>query len=153
MTESRHPTPARPADYKGEPLDAERGPGLGCFWSQLITLIVLLVLTPLTVVWAWASWISIVLLFATLIILLFAGQTVIFLLRLVAADRRDGRRVPLAAASQTVGEIEDTLPVEGGAAAAPTPPHVPARDAEPHGYNPFPPKSADQPPAGPGVRE
>ena len=39
--------------YKGEPLDAERGPGLGCFWIQVIFLGILLVLTPLTVIWAW----------------------------------------------------------------------------------------------------
>ena len=25
----------RPVEYKGEPLDAERGPGLGCFRFQL----------------------------------------------------------------------------------------------------------------------
>ena len=40
-------------------------------------------------------------------LLLFAGQTVIFLLRLVAADRRDGRRRPLASSTPTVGELED----------------------------------------------
>jgi hypothetical protein len=52
-----------------------------------------------------------VLLFTVLILLLFAGQTVIFLLRLVAADRR-GRRRPLASETKTVGELED----EGGTA-------------------------------------
>ncbi|MEA2622604.1 MAG: hypothetical protein QOH61_1514, partial [Chloroflexota bacterium] len=42
--------------------------------------------------------------------LLFAGQTVIFLLRLVAADRRT-RRVPRStAARKTVGMLEDEAP-------------------------------------------
>jgi len=35
-----------------------------------------------------------------------AGQTVIFLLRLIAADRRSRRR-PLASQTRTVGELED----------------------------------------------
>ena len=47
-----------------------------------------------------------VLLFAVIVLLLFAGQTIIFLLRLVAADRR-GRRRPLASETKTVGELED----------------------------------------------
>jgi hypothetical protein len=45
------------------------------------------------------------------VLLLFVGQTIIFLLRLVAADRRaEGRRRPLsgtATRTKTVGEIED----------------------------------------------
>jgi hypothetical protein len=46
----------------------------------------------------------------TLVLLLFVGQTVIFLLRLVAADRRaDARRRPLRSATKTVGEIEDEV--------------------------------------------
>jgi hypothetical protein len=93
--------------YKGEPLDAERGPGLGCFWIQITLLGILLVLTPLTVLWAWPAEVSAVLLIVTLGLLLFAGQTVIFLLRLVAADRRS-RRVPRSAtARRTVGMLED----------------------------------------------
>lgn len=109
------PAPGRPPRvsqgeaplYKGEPLDAERGPGLGCFWIQVGLLAVLLVLTPLTVIWAWDERISAVLLILTLILLLFAGQTVIFLLRLVAADRRS-RRVPRSpTARRTVGMLED----------------------------------------------
>lgn len=145
MTAPHQPT-TRPVDYKGEPLDAERGPGLGCFWSQLGTLIALLILTPLTVVWAWPAAISAALLFLTLIILLFAGQTVIFLLRLVAADRRDGRRVPLAATSQTVGEIEDEIaPADAGGAADAA--ATPADAADPGAAAP----AAD--PADPSVRE
>jgi hypothetical protein len=105
---SPDPSPSvRPVAYKGEPLDAERGPGLGCFRFQLGLLVVFIVLTPLTVAWSWPTAVSAALLFATLILLLFAGQTVIFLLRLVAADRREGRRRPLGSTTQTVGEIED----------------------------------------------
>ena len=99
--------PPGPPLYKGEPLDAERGPGLGCFWIQVVTLGVLLVLTPLTVIWAWDPLISAILLFVTLGLLFFAGQTVIFLLRLVAADRRSRRRPLDPAATPTVGQLEE----------------------------------------------
>ncbi|MEZ0240990.1 MAG: hypothetical protein ACAH65_09350, partial [Chloroflexota bacterium] len=40
------------------------------------------------------------------VLLLVAGQTIIFLLRLVAADLRTRRR-PLGSGTKTVGEIED----------------------------------------------
>lgn len=107
------PTPDRPrrrstgpVQYKGEDLEPARGPGLGCFRFQLAVLVVLIVLTPLTVVWQWPAWISGALLFAVIGLLLVAGQTIIFLLRLVAADRR-GRRRPLASDTKTVGELED----------------------------------------------
>src|SRR5438045_2308533 len=60
------PAPKAPL-YKGEPLDAERGPGLGCFWSQVAVLAFLIVLTPLTVIWVWPPWISAVLLFAIIV--------------------------------------------------------------------------------------
>jgi hypothetical protein len=96
----------RPIQYKGEPLDPERGPGLGCFRFQIVVLVVFIVLTPLTVAWGWPAWISTVLLFSVIALLLVAGQTIIFLLRLVAADRR-ARRRPLDSATKTVGEIED----------------------------------------------
>jgi hypothetical protein len=95
-----------PVQYKGEDLDPERGPGLGCFRFQLAVLAILLVLTPLSVAWRWPVWLSTVLLVTVLVLLLVAGQTVIFLLRLVAADRRTRRR-PLASSSRTVGELED----------------------------------------------
>jgi len=95
-----------PVQYKGEDLDAERGPGLGCFRFQVALLVFLVVLTPLSVAWHWPEWLSAVLLFAVIVLLLFAGQTVSFLLRLVAADRR-GRRRPLASDTKTVGELED----------------------------------------------
>ncbi len=95
-----------PIQYKGEDLEPERGPGLGCFRFQLAILGIFIVLTPLSVAWNWPTWISAGLLFAVILLLLFAGQTIIFLLRLVAADRR-GRRRPLASGSKTVGELED----------------------------------------------
>ena len=97
---------AGPVKYKGDDLDAGRGPGLGCFRFQLIILGVFIVLTPLSVVWQWPDGVSAALLFAVVLLLLFTGQTIIFLLRLVAADRR-GRRRPLASGSKTVGELED----------------------------------------------
>ena len=118
-----------PVQYKGEDLDAARGPGLGCFRFQVAVLVVFIFLTPLTVIWAWPTWISAALLFAVIALLLVAGQTIIFLLRLVAADRRNRRR-PLASGSKTVGELED----EGAATADATSPHrtsEPPPDEEP----------------------
>jgi hypothetical protein len=50
--------------------------------------------------------VSTVLLIAVIVLLLVTGQTIIFLLRLVAADRR-GRRRPLASSTKTVGELDD----------------------------------------------
>ena len=99
--------PAQPPVYKGEPLDSERGPGLGCFWIQIGLLTFFLIFTPLTVMWGWDPFISGALLIFTLILLLFSGQTIIFLLRLVAADRRT-RRTPLdPRATPTIGQLED----------------------------------------------
>lgn len=114
--------PSTPVQYKGADLDAERGPGLGCFYLQLVFLAVAIVLTPLSVSLAWPSEVSAVLLFVTIGLTLFVGQTVIFLLRLVAADRRSRRR-PLGSATKTVGELEDEARAarEGGAT-APEPP-------------------------------
>jgi len=94
-------------DYKGEPLDPERGPGLGCFWIQIAVLAVLLVATPISVVMAVDPAISATLLIVTLVLLLFVGQTTIFLLRLVAADRRSRRRPLSGTARRTVGQLED----------------------------------------------
>jgi hypothetical protein len=100
---------AGPVQYKGDDLDPERGPGLGCFRFQVAMLVALLVLTPLSVAWEWPAAISAILLFAIIGLLLITGQTIIFLLRLVAADRR-GRRRPLASGSKTIGELEDEPP-------------------------------------------
>jgi hypothetical protein len=105
-TPPRRPREPGPVRYKGEELDAERGPGLGCFRFQLVVLVVLMVLTPLTVVWKWPDVVSGALLIAVILLLLITGQTIIFLLRLVAADRR-GRRRPLGSATKTVGELEE----------------------------------------------
>lgn len=108
VTDLQPPFAARDVQYKGAPLDSEKGPGLGCFWSQVVVLVVFLVLTPLSVAWNWPYQVSAFLLISVLVLLLVAGQTVIFLLRLIAADRRaDGRRRPLGSRSPTVGEIED----------------------------------------------
>lgn len=107
MTEPERPS-VRDVEYKGAPLDAARGPGLGCFWIQLVVLAILIVLTPLSAAWQWPPVVSIGLLVALLVLLLFAGQTIIFLLRLVAADRRaEARRRPLRSSTRTVGELED----------------------------------------------
>ena len=83
--------------------------------------------------------------FLTLILLLFAGQTVIFLLRLVAADRREGvRHAPRAAgATPTVGQLED--------AAAPESASQDDDAAAPAGTTA--PVPGDDQPADPGVRE
>jgi hypothetical protein len=97
----------RPPEYKGAPLDPERGPGLGCFWFQVALLVILLVATPLSVAVAAPSWLSAALLILSLIVLFFVGQTSIFLLRLVAADRRARRRPLRAGARRTVGQLED----------------------------------------------
>jgi hypothetical protein len=118
------PASPRPVQYRGAPLDPERGPGLGCFRFQLIVLAVFILLTPLSVAWHWPSVLSAALLIAVIALLLVAGQTVIFLLRLVAADRRAGRRRPLASGTRTVGELEDDAPHGSGVheAAPPTDP-------------------------------
>jgi hypothetical protein len=87
-----------------------------------VVLVILIVLTPLTVVWDWPVMVSGALLFAVIALLLVTGQTIIFLLRLVAADRR-GRRRPLASGSKTVGELEDS-------ATAPDP-----HDPHPHDHD------------------
>lgn len=114
-----------PPSYKGEPLDSERGPGLGCFWIQIGLLTFFLIFTPLTVTWGWDPLISGALLIFTLILLLFSGQTIIFLLRLVAADRRT-RRTPLdPSAKPTVGQMEDVGPEEA----------APIETSDSHGAN------------------
>jgi len=95
-----------PIQYKGADLEPERGPGLGCFRFQLVVLAALVILTPISVIAGWPEAISAVLLFVVIALLLLTGQTMIFLMRLVAADRRTRRR-PLNSASPTVGQLED----------------------------------------------
>ncbi len=122
------PASVRPVRYKGEPLDSERGPGLGCFRFQLVVLVVLIVLTPLGVAWEWPPAVSAVMLFGVILLLLLTGQTIIFLLRLVAADRRaTGRRRPLASGTKTVGELEDEGRPEEQPAQDEPPPEPPVR--------------------------
>jgi len=118
------PPAAAMPEYKGGPLDADRGPGLGCFWAQVVLLVVLLVLTPLSVYMDAPSWLSAALLILVLILLFFVGQTMIFLLRLVAADRRTRRRPLAPAARRTVGQLEEAQ------TAAPASPAVPATSDE-----------------------
>jgi hypothetical protein len=109
LSQPRPPTPDRPL-YKGEPLDAGRGPGLGCFWTQVVVVAVLLVLTPIGVANGWPIWLTGGLLILTLVLILFTSLTIIFLLRLVAADGRARRRPLGPGASRTVGQIEDAGP-------------------------------------------
>ena len=116
-TPPRAPRSTGPIQYKGADLEAERGPGLGCFRFQLAVLLVFVILTPLSAVWGWPEAVSAALLFAVVALLLTTGQTIIFLLRLVAADRRSRRR-PLASGTKTVGELEDEAS-KGEEAAAP----------------------------------
>ncbi|HTC85060.1 MAG TPA: hypothetical protein VK656_00040 [Candidatus Acidoferrum sp.] len=106
MTAGDSPSTVRSVPYKGADLDSERGPGLGCFRFQVILLATLVLLTPIGVNAGWPDWLTATLLFLTIALLLVTGQTIIFLLRLVAADRR-GRRRPLASGTRTVGELED----------------------------------------------
>jgi hypothetical protein len=121
------PSPSEPTDahterdvqYKGAPLDSAKGPGLGCFWAQVVLLVTAVILTPLSAAWDWPLPVSIVLLATTLVLPLFVGQTSIFLMRLVAADRRaEGRRRPMRSATRTIGEIEDEAGDDAGDQAA-----------------------------------
>ncbi len=133
------PDPAAPArlempeykpempEYKGAALDPDRGPGLGCFYVQLVILAVLIVLTPLTVAWNWPPAVSAVLLLLILVLLLLVGQTVVFLLRLVAAER--GRRRPLGGSGRTVGELEEAGTASGTASDAGRPDSAPDRSS------------------------
>jgi hypothetical protein len=95
-----------PIQYKGADLEPERGPGLGCFRFQLVVLVVLVILTPISVFAGWPEAVSAILLFVVIALLLLTGQTMIFLMRLVAADRRTRRR-PMGSTTKTVGELED----------------------------------------------
>ena len=122
-TPPRRPRSTGPVQYRGGDLEPERGPGLGCFRFQLVVLAIFIVLAPLSVGWGWPEAVSAALLIAVIVLLLVTGQTIIFLLRLVAADRR-GRRRPMASGTPTVGELEDA---ERDAATEPTEPEGPVR--------------------------
>ena len=129
--------PRRP-DYRGEELDPERGPGLGCFWFQVIVLGFFIVLIPIGLKLNWPFELLAFLLFVVIGLLLLTGQSVIFLLRLVAADRRSqGRRRPLASPTKTVGELEDEHEVADAVGGARPVAAEPA-DAEPVEAEPAP---------------
>jgi hypothetical protein len=109
----------------------------------VIVLVALIVLTPLSVVWDWPPAVSAILLFVVLLLLLVTGQTIIFLLRLVAADRR-GRRRPLASGTPTVGELEDAAEagesgLDADAATGPAPDGPARAELEPSLDEPIPP--------------
>lgn len=113
------PDPGRP-EYRGTELDPARGPGLGCFWLQVTLLAVLVVLTPVGVANHWPIEVTGTLLAVTIVLLFFVGQTVIFLLRLVAADRRTRRRPLAPGASPTIGQLEDEGAETGADESGPT---------------------------------
>lgn len=121
MTQPTQPTPAQGPSYRGAPLDAAQGPGLGCFRFQIILLLIFVVATPIGVASDWPLPVTSALLFLTLILLFFVGQTAIFLLRLVAADRRSRRRPLAPTARRTVGDLE----AEGEEPSEPSVPSVP----------------------------
>ncbi len=123
-----------PVQYKGQPLDSERGPGLGCFRFQLIVLVVLIVVTPLSVGRV-PEVVTVILLFAMIGLLLVSGQTIIFLLRLISAERR-GRRQPMAGTSPTVGQLEDAAEVSAEAEADRSGEGGPATDPDSPGPGP-----------------
>jgi hypothetical protein len=129
-TPPRRPRTTGPVQYKGDDLEGERGPGLGCFRFQVVVLVAFIILTPLSVAWNWPSAVSAALLFAVILLLLVTGQTIIFLLRLVSADRR-GRRRPLASQTRTVGELEDGASDASAEAAEAADVGGPAADREP----------------------
>ncbi|MFI5261750.1 MAG: hypothetical protein ACHQZR_04250 [Candidatus Limnocylindrales bacterium] len=106
--------PGRPL-YKGEPLVADRGPGLGCFWTQVVVLVAVLLLIPVGVNAHWPIWLTGLLLVSSLVLVLLVSLTVIFLLRLVSADRRARRRPLRSGARPTVGQLEDAAAPEDGA--------------------------------------
>ena len=102
-----------PPQYKGADLDPARGPGLGCFWLQVVLLAILVVLTPIGAIQGVPEWVTVAMFAGVIVLLFFVGQTAIFLLRLVSADRR-GRRRPLAARTPTVGELESADVADSG---------------------------------------
>ena len=84
-------TRARRSTRRRVRASAASGSSSSCSWSCVI-------LTPIGVAGNWPDWLTAALLFITLVLLLVAGQTVIFLLRLVAADRRGRPRARWRAA-------------------------------------------------------
>ena len=123
MTSPERPPSVRPVDYKGEPLDGERGPGLGCFRIQAVVLVVLIILTPLSVAWDWPVEVSIAMLFVTLAAAAVRGPDG----HLPAAPRRRGPARGTATCrspsrTPTVGQLEDAETAETADAAEPAEP-------------------------------
>jgi hypothetical protein len=118
-----------PPQYKGADLDPARGPGLGCFWLQVVILATFVILTPIGVLNGWPVELTVGMLVVVLVLLFFVGQTAIFLLRLVAAERR-GRRRPLASPTRTVGELEDASGRESGESSEPREPGASGESGE-----------------------
>ena len=82
-------------------------------------LVVFIVLTPLSVAWDWPAMVSAVLLFAVIVLLLFAGPDD-HLPAPPRGRRPAGRRRPLASDTKTVGELEDEAADGGARRARPT---------------------------------
>ena len=80
---------------------------MGCFWIQIVLLIALLVLTPLSVVWAWPSMVSAALLILSLVLLFFVANVELFNL---------GLRVGVAGLG--FGEIAHKVTIEAAVAVA-----------------------------------
>lgn len=116
----QRPVAGQRPKYKGAPLDEARGPGLGCFRFQVGLFVVLVVLTPIGAANDWPFPLVAGMLFLTIGLLFFVGQTAIFLLRLVAVERRERRRPLRAGSSPTVGQLEDAA--RGAPSAPVTPP-------------------------------
>jgi hypothetical protein len=72
----------------------------------VVVLVLFIILAPLSAVLNWGPAIATLLLIGVVVLLLLVGQTAIFLLRLVAADRKT-RRAPLGSATKTVGQLEE----------------------------------------------
>ncbi len=73
---------------------------------QVVFLGIFIVLAPLSAELNWGPAVATALLIGVVVLLLLVGQTSIFLLRLVAADRKT-RRAPMRSATKTVGQLEE----------------------------------------------
>jgi hypothetical protein len=155
--------PLHPARRRGGEPDPEDGPGVGCFWVQVAVLVGVVVLVPIGLAVDWPFELVALLVVAVIGLVLLVGQSVVFVLRLLVADRRSrGRRRQLAAPTATAS-VAAVEPAEGPAPAAATaaePADRPAPDDRPSADAPPPPDDeagrADAPgpeDGGPGVRQ
>ena len=81
---------------------------------SIYCLAVVLTLIPIGVWNAWSIYLTGGLLVLALVLVFFVSLTVIFLLRLVAADRRARRRPLRSGATRTVGQLEDDQAADPG---------------------------------------